>query len=111
MSRPSRFVESVDLRRLGGSTRGNNFLRNRFDGRRVPPGEKQIGPVRCKRACDSAPDRASGSVNHSNLILEQHHFFPFNVVIRQTDLYPRWARKWMATEHQVVANKSRADPD
>jgi hypothetical protein len=47
-------VESVDLRRLGGSTGGNDVLGDSFDGCQVAPGEKKIGPLRRKGACDSA---------------------------------------------------------
>jgi hypothetical protein len=52
-------VESVDLRRLGGSAGGNDFLGDNFDGCQVAPGEKKIGPLRRKGACDSAADRVS----------------------------------------------------
>jgi hypothetical protein len=65
-------VERVDLRRLGGSPGGNDVLGESLDGCQVAPGEKQLGPLRRKRACDSAADRASGSVDHRNLVLQHH---------------------------------------
>src|SRR6266508_5163319 len=68
-------VESVDLRRLGGSAGGNNVLGDNFDGCQVAPGEKKIGPLSRKGACDSAADRASGSVDHRNLVRQHHLWF------------------------------------
>src|SRR6266487_4267916 len=68
-------VESVDLRRLGGSAGGNDLLGDRFDGCQVAPGEKQLGPLARKGACDSAADGASGSVDHRNLVRQQHLWF------------------------------------
>src|SRR5688572_23050233 len=71
----SLLVESVDLRRLGGSAGGNDVLGDNFDGCQVAPGEKKIGPLRRKGACDSAADHASGSVDHRNLVLQHHLWF------------------------------------
>src|SRR6266566_10013927 len=68
-------VESIDLRRLGGSAGGNNVLGDNFDGCQVAPGEKKIGPLSRKGACDSAADRASGSVDHRNLVRQHHLWF------------------------------------
>src|ERR671919_1114848 len=68
-------VESVDLRRLGGSTDGNDVLGDNFDRCQGAPGEKEIGPLSRKGACDSAADRASGSVDHRNLVLQHHLWF------------------------------------
>src|SRR5918996_5209711 len=68
-------VESVDLRRLGGSAGGNDVLGDSFDGCQVAPGEKKIGPLARKGARDSAADRASGSVDHRNLVLQHHLWF------------------------------------
>ena len=65
-------VERVDLRRLGGSAGGNDVLGDRFDGCQAAPGEKEAGPLGRKGACDSAADRASGSVDHRNLVLQHH---------------------------------------
>ncbi len=69
------FVEGVDLRRLGGSAGGNDVLGDNLDRCQVAPGEKQLGPLRPKGACDSAADRASGSVDHRNLVLQHHLWF------------------------------------
>jgi hypothetical protein len=68
----SLLVESVDPRRLGGSAGGNDVLSDRFDRCPEAPGEKDLGPLRRKGACDSTADRASGPVDHSVLVLEQH---------------------------------------
>src|SRR5262245_47180960 len=70
------FVESVDLRGLGGSSGGNDFLSDSLDRCPVPPGEKKLGPLARKGACDSAADRASGSVDHCNLVLQHHLWSP-----------------------------------
>src|SRR5687767_15591392 len=69
-------VESVDLRGLGGSSGGNDLLGERFDRCPESPGEKELGALRRKGARDSAADRASGSVDHRNLVLEHHLAFP-----------------------------------
>jgi hypothetical protein len=71
----SLLVESVHLRPLGGYAGGKDVLGDSFDGCQVAPGEKKIGPFRRKGACDSAADRASGSVDHSNFALQQHLWF------------------------------------
>src|SRR5215510_1413397 len=72
-------VESVDLRRLGGSAGGNDVLSDRFDLRPKAPGEKKLCPLARKGACDRAADRASGSVDHSVLVLKQHCIFSFYI--------------------------------
>jgi hypothetical protein len=66
----SLLVESVDLRRLGGAAGGNDFLGDNFDGFPLAPGEKQLGTLRRKGACDSAANGASGSVDHSGLVFK-----------------------------------------
>src|SRR5262245_36144982 len=73
----SLFVESVDLRCLGGSSGGNNFLGHGVNRCLVAPGEKKLGPLARKGKCDSAADRAAGSVDHSVLILKRHGISPF----------------------------------
>src|SRR5262245_35154222 len=65
-------VESVDLGRRGGSSGGNDFLGDRFDGRSLAPGKKEPGPLARKGARDCAADRASGSVDHRNLVFQHH---------------------------------------
>ena len=72
----SLLVENVHFRRLGGSASGNDVLSNHFDRRQVVPGEKHLGPVGRKGACDSTADGASGSVDHRNLVLQHHLRFP-----------------------------------
>src|SRR5918993_940112 len=68
-------VERVHLRRLGGSAGGNDILADNFDWCQVASGEKEIGPLSRKGACDSAADRAPGSVYHRNLVLQHHLWF------------------------------------
>src|SRR5260370_39398187 len=70
-------VESVDLRPLGGSAGGNDFFGDNFDACPVASREKKLGPLTRKGTRDSAADRASGSVDHRNLVLEQHHYFSY----------------------------------
>jgi hypothetical protein len=48
-------VERVDLRRLGGSTGGNDVLGDSFDGFQVAPGEKQPGPSDAKARATALP--------------------------------------------------------
>jgi hypothetical protein len=68
-------VESVDLGRLSGSAGGSEVLSDRFDRWPLAPGEKQLRPLRRKGTRDSAADRASGSVDHRNLVLQHHLWF------------------------------------
>jgi hypothetical protein len=49
-------VESVDLRRLGGSAGGNDVLGDRFDRCPKARGEEALGPLAREGACDSAAD-------------------------------------------------------
>jgi hypothetical protein len=51
-------VESVDRRRFGGSAGGNDVLDDRFDRFQVAPGEKELGALVRKGACDTPADRA-----------------------------------------------------
>src|SRR5262245_34394825 len=71
------FVESVDLRCLGGTSGGHNFPGHGVNLYQVAPGEKQPGPLARKGTCDSVADRAAGSVDHSVLILKRHGISPF----------------------------------
>jgi len=71
----SLLVQSVDLRRLGGSAGGNDALSDRFDRCPEAPGEKKLGSLAREGACDSTADRASGPVDHRNLILQHHLWF------------------------------------
>src|SRR5437867_5464122 len=84
-------VESVDLRRLGGSAGGNDVLGDRFDGCPEAAREKKIGPLRRKGACDSAADRASRSVDHRNLVL-QHHLWLLSTLV-ETPATPEMKRQ------------------
>src|SRR5215469_14783611 len=68
----SLLVESVDLRPLDGSSGGNDFLSDRLDQGTVAPGEKKRGPFARKGACNSTADITSASVDHRNLVLQQH---------------------------------------
>jgi hypothetical protein len=73
----SLLVERVDLRRLGGSAGGSDVLGDRFDGGQVAPGEKHLGTLRRKGACDRTADSASSSVDHGDLVLQHHLCSPF----------------------------------
>src|SRR6266496_2397867 len=68
-------VERVDLGHLGGSAGGNDVLRDDLDRGPLAPGEKEPGPLGGKGAGDSAADRASGSVDHRDLVLQHHLWF------------------------------------
>src|SRR5262245_35832437 len=75
----SLLVESVDFRRLSGSAGGYDLLSDTFDRYTAAPGEKKLGPLARKGACDSTADCASGSVDHCVLVLKQHRIFSFQV--------------------------------
>src|SRR5688572_13118172 len=79
----SLLVEHVDLRRLGGSADGNDVIGDRFDRCPLAPGEKNLRPLARKRACDRTADRAPGSVDHRNLVV-QHHLWLLSVPMMQT---------------------------
>src|SRR2546428_13086034 len=68
-------IESVYLRRLGGSAGGNNVLGDYFYRCPEAPGEKKLGPLARKGACNSTTDCTSGSVDHGNLVFQQHISF------------------------------------
>src|SRR6266545_5367645 len=80
----SLFVESVDLRRLGGSAGGNDLVGDHFDRCQVAPGDKDLGPFARKGACDRTTDRTCASVDHRNLVLQHHRWFlfPLSVDVR-----------------------------
>jgi len=65
-------VENVDFGHLGGAVGGHDVLGDRFDRCPVPPGEKQPAPLSREAACDRTADRASGSVDHRDLVLQHH---------------------------------------
>ena len=81
----SLLVESVDLRRLGGSAGGNDVLRDRFDRCPEAPGEKERAPLARKGARDSTADCPAGSVDHRDLVLQQHLWSPFGICRRPDD--------------------------
>src|SRR6267143_7166492 len=72
----SLLIESVDRRRLGGSASGNDVPSDRVDRCPEAPGDKKLAPLARKGACDSTADRTSGSVDHRNLVVQQHTWFP-----------------------------------
>ena len=51
----SLLVESVDLRRLGGSAGGNDVLGDSSDGCQVAPGEKRFAPSDAKARATALP--------------------------------------------------------
>jgi hypothetical protein len=69
-------VESIDFRRLGRSSRGGDIPSDCFDGGPVAPGEKKRGPIARKGACDGTPDRTPCSVDHGDLVFQQHGLSP-----------------------------------
>src|SRR6266851_3473546 len=73
----SLLIESVDLRRLGGSAGGDDFFGDNVHGCPVASREKKLGSVTHKGTRDSAADPASGSVDHRNLVLEHHYLSHF----------------------------------
>lgn len=62
-------VDSVDLRRFGESAGRNDVTSDRFDRCPQASGEKNLGPLARKGACNSASDRTSGSVDHCKFVL------------------------------------------
>ncbi len=73
-------VERVHLRRLGGSAGGDDLLGDGGDGCPAAPGEEELGPLGGEGACDGAADRASGAVDHRDLVL-QHHLGSSSVLV------------------------------
>ena len=67
-----RLVERVHLGRFGSSARGNDVSADSFHGCLQAPGEENRGSLAREGACDSAADRTAGSVDHRNLVLQQH---------------------------------------
>src|SRR6266511_3036824 len=100
-------VESVDLRRLGGSAGGNDVLGDRFDGCPEAAREKKIGPLRRKGACDSAADRASRSVDHRNLVL-QHHLCLLSALV-ETPATPEMDRQPLQAYALLACARPPAD--
>ena len=101
-------LESVYLRRLGGSAGGDHLLGDNFDRCQVAPGEKKVGPFRRKGACDSAADRATGSVDHRDLVLEHHFGFPFRVRAVDDADTTSWG-KWAPTTGSRAAVLRRSE--
>src|SRR5215831_8036905 len=78
-------VECVDLCRLAGSAGCADVLGDRFDRCAEAPGEKSLRPLAGEGACHSTADAASSSVDHCNLVLQHHLWFPsVPVVLRGT---------------------------
>ena len=69
-------VESVDLDCFCRSAGGNDVLGDGFGRCPEASGEKELGPLARKGACDSTADRTSGSVDHCNLFAQHHLSFP-----------------------------------
>src|SRR5579863_864285 len=68
----SLLIEGVDLRRLGGSARGNDFFGNYYDRCPLSPGQEKRGPLARKGACDGGTDRTAGSIDHGHLVFQHH---------------------------------------
>src|SRR6185436_1718006 len=95
----SLLVKSVDLRHIGGSAGGDDVLGNNFYGCQGAPSEKKLGPLSRKGACDGSADRPAGSIDHRNLVLQQHHRF-LSVLSRRSCRH-RDVGKWAATNRPV----------
>src|SRR5262245_64097481 len=86
MSVHGAFVESVDLRRLGGTSGGTDLPRDLFHRCPLAPGEKDPGSLARERSRDRAPDAPSSSVHDRDLVLEQHLRSPLPVPPESTIL-------------------------
>ena len=65
-------VEGVDLCRLGESAGSTDVGRNRLDGSQRVSGEEHLRPLLGEGAGDGTSDRPSGSIDHGDLVLQQH---------------------------------------
>src|SRR5262245_4596654 len=74
-------VESVDLRRLRGSACGHDVFCDGIERCAVMASEKDPGSFAGKGASHGTADRSSGSVDDRNLVLQQHLWFPFLILI------------------------------
>src|SRR5689334_14847525 len=87
------FVESVnfcDVSRISG---GGDLLADDFYGCPVVPGEKKRRPLARKCAGHGTADRTSRSVNHRNLVLQQHLKVPFSICEADTMPPGKWAHR------------------
>src|SRR6187397_1636625 len=69
------FVESVNFCNVGGIAGGGDLLTDDLYGCPVVPGEKKRRPLARKCARHGTADRTSRSVNHRDLVLQQHLWF------------------------------------
>src|SRR6185295_9530530 len=87
------FVESINFCDVGGIAGGEDLLADDFYGCPVAPGEKKRRPLARKRARHGAADSTSRSVNHRNLVLQQHLKVPFSVCDADTTTPEKWAHQ------------------
>src|SRR5262245_28995207 len=81
MSVHSPLIESVDLRCRRGSACGHDVFRDGVERSAVMASEKDHGSFAGKGASHGTPDRSSCSVDDRNLVLQQHLWFPFLILI------------------------------
>src|SRR5437016_4505534 len=74
-------VEGVDHRSFGRRSCPTDLPHEGFDGSSVMIRKKQLCPLARERACDGASDCASGSVNDSDLVFQQHLDLPCSDVV------------------------------
>jgi hypothetical protein len=66
------FIESIYLRRLDKAAGGGYLLCDIVERRPAASGEKERCPLPSEGARHSTADRASGSVDHCNLVFEHN---------------------------------------
>src|SRR5580692_13028775 len=70
------FVQRVDLGHLGAATGGKDVLGDCIDRPPATSREENVGPFARKGPRDRTADRASGSIDHGVLVLQQHGKLP-----------------------------------
>ena len=65
-------VEGIDLGRFGHAATRGDFLCHRLQFGQRAAGEEDPGSVFSERTGDRAADHSGGSVNHGDLVIEQH---------------------------------------
>src|SRR5215510_12544176 len=90
-------VKRIDLRCLGDSAPPDDVCRNRFHLAKVASTQKELRALPSERAPDSAANVPSGSVDHRNLVLQNHLWLLF--LWRLSMLLISWYNHALATFH------------